>query len=83
MAQCKICLKEYHACSSCGLEWWEYDYCSESCFLKTVEGKWEFTKTIIDNSEDDELIAMATAAILLAMRDKNLPIPDWAEELIA
>jgi hypothetical protein len=31
MAQCKICGKKYHACSSCGLQFWEYEYCSEKC----------------------------------------------------
>jgi hypothetical protein len=32
MAVCKTCGKEYHACGSCGLEDWEYTYCSSTCW---------------------------------------------------
>lgn len=31
MAVCKVCDKSYHACSSCGLSDWEYDFCSSPC----------------------------------------------------
>lgn len=31
MAECQICNKKYHACGSCGLENWEYSYCSKQC----------------------------------------------------
>ena len=26
--------KKYHACISCGMMDWEYDYCSEQCYSK-------------------------------------------------
>lgn len=29
--KCKKCDRDYHHCSSCGVEWWHYTYCSEPC----------------------------------------------------
>jgi hypothetical protein len=37
MATCKMCNKKYHACSNCGLQDWEYTYCSEDCWNKDPE----------------------------------------------
>lgn len=31
MATCKTCGTKYHACSSCGIDDWEWDYCSVEC----------------------------------------------------
>jgi hypothetical protein len=31
MAECLVCGKKYHACGSCGLQSWEYDWCSDKC----------------------------------------------------
>jgi antirestriction protein len=28
---CKICKSEYHTCSSCAGELWEYDFCGPKC----------------------------------------------------
>lgn len=38
MVKCKVCGKEFHACSSCGMSYnWEYDYCNETCWRKSNE----------------------------------------------
>lgn len=38
MVKCKICGKEFHACSNCGLDsYWEYDYCSITCWRQSKE----------------------------------------------
>lgn len=31
MATCRTCGKKYHACSSCGIEEWEWEWCTEKC----------------------------------------------------
>lgn len=31
MAECLTCKKQYHACSSCGMQDWEYTWCNEEC----------------------------------------------------
>jgi len=31
MAKCKTCGREYHACGSCGLADYEYDFCNDKC----------------------------------------------------
>jgi len=36
--KCKYCAKEFHSCSSCGLDGFsEYGYCSETCFENSTE----------------------------------------------
>jgi len=38
MPKCLKCEKGFHACSSCGLDHsWEYDYCSESCWVDSQD----------------------------------------------
>lgn len=37
MAQCKVCDKKYHACGSCGLANWEYDYCGFKCYQEGTQ----------------------------------------------
>lgn len=32
MANCKHCGKKFHACSSCGLRYEEYDFCNNFCY---------------------------------------------------
>lgn len=32
MPKCEVCDKQFHACGSCGLETWEWDYCSLKCY---------------------------------------------------
>ena len=39
MASCKKCGKSYHACGSCGLQDWEWDYCSMDCLYSSDEVK--------------------------------------------
>lgn len=38
MPKCKICDKEFHACSSCGLNYdYEWNYCSKRCWRLSEE----------------------------------------------
>lgn len=32
--KCLKCSKEFHACPSCGIGGWEWDYCSKVCWEK-------------------------------------------------
>ena len=32
---CPTCGKKYHACSSCDLYGWEWEYCSKDCWRKS------------------------------------------------
>ena len=36
---CWICENKFHACSSCGLDEWEYKFCSEKCLKVYQEQK--------------------------------------------
>ena len=31
MAQCKECCTIFHACGGCGLQDWEWEFCSQRC----------------------------------------------------
>ena len=36
--KCKLCGKSFHRCNSCNILYnWEYDYCSEDCWLNSSE----------------------------------------------
>lgn len=35
--KCKICEKMFHACGSCDLHGWEWDYCSSVCWDKETQ----------------------------------------------
>ncbi len=39
MSNCKVCNKQYHACMSCGIENWEYDFCNINCLKSFLEEK--------------------------------------------
>jgi hypothetical protein len=65
MANCKICNKQFHACSSCGYNYsWEHDYCCNDCFDKSTAIT-ELTEVfrrfnrieldILDNSGEEEI----------------------------
>lgn len=41
MAICKKCNFEFHACISCGIGGWEWDYCSKDCYKKVGEPYYE------------------------------------------
>lgn len=61
MATCRVCKASYHACSSCGLQDWEYDYCRMECLeqdqkLKKAE---LLNKFRLSNEEFEELISDA------------------------
>lgn len=37
---CKQCGEKFHACFSCGLIGWEWDYCTESCYVAAGSPKY-------------------------------------------
>lgn len=82
MAICKVCAKEYHYCTNCGVEWWYAHYCCEAHFRITVHGKWdEIMQYVPEDGSDDELLAACTGAIVAVLNDFGYQnLPDWAKD---
>lgn len=60
MAECKTCGKKYHACSNCGLQNWEYNFCSVECWHKDPKNSEELkiALDLIDSLTKEQIVAL-------------------------
>jgi len=78
MKKCEVCGIEFHACSSCDLNtFWEYQYCSEGCWKRSVE--YLQTKNLIQKfyillNEKQRILFRQTLDISC---DYEFEIKDW------
>lgn len=67
MPNCKVCDKQFHACGSCDLQSWEWNYCSFTCYK-------EGSKDV--REEMDKFLSQLTPEMT---KQLNYFIEDWEE----
>lgn len=62
MAECRKCGKNFHACPSCGLWGWEWDYCQQTCYEAGVTEAQTALRLILGDLSDDQKAHLKTWA---------------------